>query len=410
MKRSIQFLSLIALVSLVVVGCKPSGSGSNGATGGQPMAGGRAMPDGEGNKYESGDIKLGLIASLTGELQPWGEDSKRGVELAVEEFNKAGGLDGKMVRLIVEDSASKPESGKSATQKLIGEDGVLAVIGEVSSGITIQAADVAQETGVPLVAVGATRVDLTEKGAAIFRACFTDNFQGAAMARFAYDDLGLRNVAVMTDKKQPYSVGLSDVFKKAFVSFGGKIATEEFYEQGNIDFKAQLTNIKSVNPDGLFCSGYFNEVGPIARQRESIGLNVPMIGGDGWDSTQLIASGGTGILGGYFLNHYHNSDQRKEVQDFVRNFRAKYKQPPATAMGALGYDAALITLDALKRAKSLDSRALMIAIQETKGLKGVSGDLTIGEDGNAQKPAHVLKVEKDGFVHYKQIPFFVFKE
>ncbi len=402
--------SLISATILVLAtGCNSGGSGGpgNNIT---PSAAGRVMPDKEGNVATGDTIKIGLIASLTGELQPWGEDSKRGVELAVEEFNKAGGLDGKPVQLLVEDSASKPESGKSATQKLIGEDQVVAVLGEVSSGITIQAADVCQETGVPLVAVGATRVDLTQKGAAVFRACFTDNFQGAAMAKFAYEDLGLRNVAVLTDKKQPYSVGLSDVFKKAFESFGGKIATEEFYEQGNIDFKAQLTNIKSVSPDGLFCSGYFNEVGPIARQRESIGLNVPMIGGDGWDSTQLIASGGTGILGGYFLNHYHNSDQRQEVQDFVTKFQAKYKQPPATAMGALGYDAALIVLDALKRAESLNSRALMNAIQSTKGLKGVSGDLSIGEDGNAQKPAHVLKVEKDGFTHHKQIPFFVFKE
>lgn len=386
----------------------PTGPGTSAT---DTSGGARTMPTAEGNKYSGdGPIKIGMIASLTGDQQPWGVDSQKGAQLAVDEFNAAGGLNGKSVELLVEDTASKPESGKRATEKLVGDDKVLAIVGEVASGITIQAADVCQEQAVPLVAVGATRVDITQKGGAIFRACFTDNFQGAAMAKYAYEDLGLHNVAVMTDRKLPYSTGLSDVFKRAFDSFGGKIVTEEFYESGgNVDFKAQLTNIKAKNPEGLFCSGYFTEVGPIARQREQVGLNVPMFGGDGWDSTKLIDSGGTGIIGSFFLNHYHNSEQREEVQNFVKKFQAKYSQPPATAMGALGYDATLIVLDALKRSAGLDSKSLITAISETKDLKGVSGNLTIGPDGNAQKPALVLKVEKTGFKPVKQIEFFTFK-
>lgn len=416
------YLATLAAVLLGVglAGCN-GGGGDNGGTAGSGGENGsgytptrtttRPASPGEGNKVEGDTIKLGLIASLSGDNQPWGEDSKNGAMLAVEEFNAAGGLDGKKVELIAEDTASKPEGGKSATEKLVGEDKVLAVIGEVSSGITIPSAQVCQENGVPIVAVGATRVDVTEKGAAIFRACFTDNFQGAALAKYAYDDLKLRNVALMTDRKQAYSVGLSDMFKEAFTSYGGKIATEEFYEGGgNMDFKAQLTNIKSKNPDGLFCSGYFTEVGPIARQREQVGLNVPMLGGDGWDSTQLIASGGTGIIGGYFLNHYHNSEQRPEVQEFVKKFQDKYGHPPATAMGALGYDATNVVLTALKASKAMDSKTLIGAIQSVTDMKGVSGTITIGEDGNAQKPALVLQVGKEGFTPVKQIPFFVFPE
>lgn len=410
------FSAVMALSLVACSGCSGGGGTDNpapsdgGAAGGTAAAPGRELPTAEGNKAEGDTIKIGLISSLSGDNQPWGEDSKNGAQLAVDEFNAAGGLNGKMIELKVEDTASKPESGKSATEKLVGEDKVLAVIGEVASGITIPAAQVCQENSVPIVAVGATRVDITQKGGAIFRACFTDNFQGAAMAKFAYEDLKLRNVAVMTDRKLPYSTGLSDVFKEAFESFGGKIATEEFYESGgNMDFKAQLTNIKSKNPDGMFCSGYFTEVGPIARQREQVGLNVPMFGGDGWDSTQLINSGGTGIQGQYFLNHYHNSEQRAEVQDFVKKFQAKYNHPPATAMGALGYDATNVVLTALKASGATDSKSLISAIAAVKEMKGVSGSITIGADGNAQKPALVLQVGKTEFKPVKQIPFFVFE-
>lgn len=410
----ISYLTILSsglLAAAFLTGC---GSGDNstggGSGGGNGAAAGttRTMPTKDGNTADGDVLKIGMIASLNGENQPWGVDSKKGAELAIEEF-RAANPDMK-VELIVEDTNSKPEGGKSAAEKLVGDDRVLAIIGEVASGVTIPAADVCQENGVPIVAVGATRVDITQKGAAVFRACFTDNFQGAAMAKYAYDDLGLRNVAIFTDRKIPYSTGLSDVFTQAFESFGGKIAIEEFYEGGNFDFKAQLTKIKESNPDGLFCSGYFTEVGPIARQREQIGLNVPMFGGDGWDSTKLIDSGGTGITGGHFLNHYHNSEDRPEVKDFVAKFKAKFGQEPATAMGALGYDAMNVVLTALKASGAKDSKTLIGAIQAVKDMKGVSGNITMGPDGNAQKPALVLKVEKTGFVPVKQIPFFVFEE
>ncbi|MGI8923273.1 MAG: ABC transporter substrate-binding protein [Fimbriimonadales bacterium] len=405
MNQRLLLLSFAALIAATAIsGCKTE-SGEK-----PPTLAERELPTAQGNKQEGDTIKIGVIASLNGEQQPWGIDSQRGSQLAVDQFNEAGGIDGKKVQLIIEDTGSKPEGGKSATEKLVGKDHVLAVVGEVASGITLPAADVCQENGVPLVAVGATRVDLTEKGGAIFRACFTDNFQGAAMAKFAYEDLKLRNVAILTDRKLPYSTGLSEVFIKAFKSFGGQVATEEQYESGTVDFTAQLTNIKAKKPDGLFCSGYFTEIGPIARQRQTVGLgDIPMFGGDGWDSTTLIEAGGAGVIGSYFLNHYHNSEKRAEVQDFVTNFKAKYGAEPATAMGALAYDATGVVLDALKRASSLDSKALITTISETKDFKGVSGNITIGADGNAEKPALVLRIEKTGFVAHKQIPFFRFE-
>jgi len=423
MKKSL-FLSALAVLA---VGCGCNGgstssgesTGTTGATTGTTTSGGttggatalvgRDAPTAPGNTADGDTIKVGLIASLNGEQQPWGLDSKNGAQLAVDEINAAGGINGKKVDLIVEDTGSKPEGGKSATEKLVSEDKVVCVLGEVASGITLPAAQVCQEAGVPLIAIGATRVDVTQQGGAIFRVCYTDDFQGAAMAKFAYEDLKLRNVAILTDRKLPYSTGLSDVFTKAFTKLGGKIATEEKYESGNIDFKAQLTNIKAKNPDGLFCSGYFTEVGPIARQRQALGLNVPMFGGDGWDSKDLLNSGGDGIINGYFANHYHKSENRPEVKKFVDDYKAKFGSDAGTAMAALSYDAANVCFDSLKRSKALDSKSLIEAIGGTKDFKGVSGSITIGPDGNAQKPTLVLKVEKDGFVPFKTIPYFEFK-
>lgn len=407
-------LSALA-ATLLGAGCNGGGaatgttSGNANTTGGEATLVGREMPSAPGNTASGDTIKIGLIASLNGEQQPWGLDSKNGTELAVEEINAAGGIQGKKIELIVEDTGSKPEGGKSATEKLVSEDQVLCVLGEVASGITLPAAQVCQENGVPIIAIGATRVDVTQQGGATFRVCYTDDFQGAAMAKYAYEDLKLRKVAIMTDRKLPYSTGLSDVFARAFKSLGGEIVAEEKYESGNIDFKAQLTNIKDKNPDGLFCSGYFTEVGPIARQRQSLGLNVPMLGGDGWDSKDLLDSGGEGIIGGFFANHYHISESRPEVANFVANYKKKFGSDAGTAMAALSYDAANVCFEALKNAKALDSKSLIEAIQAIKDFKGVSGNITIGADGNAQKPALVLKVNKDGFMPVKQIPFFEFK-
>jgi len=414
-------LAALATLTIGMVGCSGGGTDTSSSSTGSTTSTtsgpnttaetlpGREMPTAAGNAVEGDTIKVGLIASLNGEQQPWGLDSKNGAQLAVDEINAAGGINGKKIDLIVEDTGSKPEGGKSATEKLVSEDKVVCVLGEVASGITLPAAQVCQENAVPIIAIGATRVDVTQQGGASFRVCYTDDFQGAAMAKYAYEDLKLRNVAILTDRKLPYSTGLSEVFTKAFTGMGGKIVAEEKYESGNIDFKAQLTNIKAKNPDGLFCSGYFTEVGPIARQRQALGLNVPMFGGDGWDSKDLLDSGGEGIVGGFFANHYHKSEDRPEVKKFVDAYKAKYGSDAGTAMAALSYDAANVCFDSLKRAKALDSKSLIEAIGQTADFKGVSGSITIGPDGNARKPALILKVEKTGFVPVKQIPWFEFK-
>ena len=368
-------LGLAALVVGVL-----AGSGCNGGSGDTKTGenGSSAPP-----VAAADGIPIGLVASQNGDLKPWGEDSVKGAQLAVEEFNAAGGVDGKKVNLVIADSASKPEIGKSAAEKLISTDKVIGILGEVASGITAQMGQVATEKGIPLIAVGATKTTLTEGKPNMFRVCYTDAFQGPVMAKFAYE-------------QRAEIIGLVDIF-------GGKIVDEEFYETGQTQFQGQLTNLKAKNPDGLFMSGYFNETGPLARQAKEAGLNVKMLGGDGWDSSEILTTGGDAILGSFFCNHYNNKEDRPEVKDFLAKWAKKYDgSVPATTMGALAYDATALMCDALKRAKSKDAKGLQDAIEDTVGFKGVSGAITLkGKHGNPPKRALVVQLTKDGQVFAK---------
>lgn len=367
-----------------------------GCTGGEKTASTSAGTSGTDTPTASGDtIKIGIVAPVTGDNKPWGDDSLAGAKMAVAEFNAAGGVNGKQVELLQGDSASRPEPAKSAAEKLLS-DGVIAIVGEVSSGNTMQIADAASSKGVPVVAVGATRTDLTDGKDNVFRVCYTDDFQGPVMAKFAYDKLGKRKVAILTDVKLPYSQGLSASFKKEFMALGGQVVAEESYEQGQSQFSGQLTAIKAKNPDVIFCSGYFTEVGPIAQQARAAGIakSVPMLGGDGWDSDQILTSGGDAILGSYFCNHYNNKDNRPQVTTFLDKWHKEFNgKDPGTTMAALGYDATALTLDALKRASEPTATALAKAIDETENYAGVSGDITLkGMHGNPAKRAIIVEV------------------
>lgn len=394
-----------AVVAAVAVfasfGCGDTGS-TPSASGGTDTNGGKTASTEwkDGSSVPNG-IPIGLVASENGELKPWGEDSVKGARLAVTEYN-ATAPEGKKVNLLIEDSNSKPEAGKSATEKLISQDKAICILGEVASGITAQMGQASEEKGVPDIAIGATRTDLTNNHPDMFRVCYTDAFQGPVMAKFAYEELGLRNVALITDKKQPYSTGLSDSFRAYFTKLGGKIADEQFYESGQTQFQGQLTNLKSKNPDGLFMSGYFNETGPLARQAKDAGLNVKMLGGDGWDSSEILNSGGDAILGSYFCNHYNNKEDRPEVKEFLTKWDTAFHGVPGTTMGALAYDAAKLACDAISRAKTPDAKAVRDAIEDTSDFKGVSGNITLkGKHGNPPKRALVVQLTKDGQVFAK---------
>ena len=357
-----------------------------------------AAPD-TGVKVEGDTIKIGLVAAKNGDQRPWGYDSEIGVNIAAAEINAAGGINGKKVQILVGDSGSTPEGGKSAAEKLVSDGGV-SILGEVASGTTALVQQVAFPKGIPVVTIGSTRVDLTESGDNFFRVCYNDNFQGEVMAKFAFNGLGLKKVGVMTDNKQPYSQGLSKTFIEAFKKLGGEIVGEEKYETGQANFSGQVANLQKLNPDGLFLSGYFTEVGAIAKAVRGAGMkDVKLLGGDGWDSESLISAGGDAIVGGYFANHFIKTEDRAEIKNFLSKWRAKNNnQDPGTTMGPLAYDAAVMTFEAMKRCKELTAKNIAAELENTEHFHGVTGDITLkGQGGNPKKDAIVVEVTKTGW-------------
>jgi branched-chain amino acid transport system substrate-binding protein len=216
------------------------------------------------------------------------------------------------------------------------------------------------------------------------------------MAKFATERLKAKRVAILTDVKNDYSVGLAKYFKETFEGKGGKIVANQSYSAGDIDFKSQLTSIRSTNPDAVFVPGYYTEVGLIARQARQMGLKVPLLGGDGWDSPKLTEIGGEAMNGHYFSNHYSQEDTSPRVQDFIGRYKAAYSESP-DAMAALGYDATLILVEAMERASDLTPSKIRDEISKTSGFKGVTGLITLNSQRNAVKSAVVLKVEAGQF-------------
>lgn len=338
------------------------------------------------------EIVIGEYASMTGGTATFGQSSHRGAALATEEINAAGGLLGKKIRLVTEDDQSRPEEAKTAVLKLIKQNQVTAIIGEVASSRSLAAAPECQKNKIPMISPASTNPKVTEIGDYIFRTCFVDSFQGEGMAKFAREKLGLSKVAVLKDVKNDYSVGLADFFEKTFKAIGGEIVGVESYSEGDIDFRAQLTSIKGKNPDGIFVPGYYTEVGLIARQARELGITVPMMGGDGWDSAKTLEIGGAAVNGCYFSNHYAVDDPDPKIQGFIQKFKVKYGETP-DAMAVLGYDAASLLYDAIKRAGSEDPTKIRDALAATKDFAAISGALTMDASRNAKKKLVILKID-----------------
>jgi branched-chain amino acid transport system substrate-binding protein len=357
-----------------------------------------ALTSCSGDQGQADEILIGEYGSLTGTTATFGISTMNGIEMALDEVNQSGGLLGKTVRVIVEDDQGRPEEAITVVTKLITRNRVVALLGEVASSRTLAAAPVAQQWGIPMVSPSSTNPAVTEVGDFIFRVCFIDPFQGLVMAKFAAQSLQLKDVAVLRDIKNDYSVGLADVFVENFRTLGGTIVADEGYSEGDTDFSAQLTSIRARRPKAIFVPGYYTEVGLIARQAKSLGIEVPLLGGDGWDSPSLIEIGGAALEGSYFSNHYSVDDPSPAIQKFVGDYRARYGATP-DALAGLGYDAAQILFDAIRRAGSADPTAIRDALAQTKDFAGVTGVTTLDENRNAVKPAVVLQV-KDGKLAY----------
>ncbi|HEY7114119.1 MAG TPA: ABC transporter substrate-binding protein [Thermoanaerobaculia bacterium] len=344
-------------------------------------------------KRGSGDeIPVGEYGSLTGTTATFGQSTDNAVKMAFEEINAAGGVLGKKLKLYVEDDQSKPEEAATAATKLVNQNHVVALIGEVASSRSLAAAPIAQAAQVPMVSPSSTNPRVTQVGDYIFRVCLIDPFQGAVMAKFAHDSLKLKRVAILVDVRNDYSVGLQTFFRQRFKQLGGEIVAEQSYSEGDSDFHAQLTQIKAANPEGIYVPGYYTEVGTIARQARELGITAPLMGGDGWDSPKLWEIGGEAMNGCYFSNHYSTDDPSPVVQKFVTEYKKRYGKLP-DALAALGYDAAKILADAMTRAGSTDGTKVRDALAQTKDFVGVTGTITINKERNAVKPAVILKVD-----------------
>jgi branched-chain amino acid transport system substrate-binding protein len=351
-------------------------------------------------KQEPG-IPVGQFASLTGGQASFGQSTDKGVQLALAEINAAGGVLGQPLRIITKDNQSKPGETSTAVRELITRNKVVALIGEVASGRSLEAAPIAQRSGIPMISPASTNEKVTETGDHIFRVCFIDPFQGTVCAKFSRK-LGFKKAAIITDVSKDYSLGLAKSFKQEFTANGGVITGEQSYSGGDKDFSAQLTAIKADNPQVIFLPAYYTEAPLIIRQARQLGITVPFIGGDGWDSPELVGVGGSSVEGCYFSNHFSDQSKDPRVVAFVDAYRTKYNGEP-DAMVALGYDSVYLLADAMKRAGTTDPAKVNAAIAATKDFPGVTGKITLDSHRNPTKPAVMLQVKDGKFAYVETI-------
>ena len=349
----------------------------------------------------SGDaIKIGINLELTGGVASYGTSEKAGIDLAVEEINAAGGVDGKQLELVTVDNKSDPAEATSAALKLIDKDKVVAIIGAATSGATVAQADIANSKEIPIISPSGTSPTVTVKDDGsvnefVFRTSFIDPFQGTVAANFAANELKVKTAAIYSDNSSDYSKGLAASFKKDFEAAGGKVISEESYIAKDSDFRSVLTSIKAANPEFIFIPGYYEEVGLIIKQAREMGIDVPLMGADGWDSPTLLELAGADALNNTFTtNHYSSEDTDGIIQDFNDKFEAKYNKSP-DAFNALGYDTVYLLVNAIERAGEVNSVKIKDALAATDKLELVTGLYSVDENHHPVKAATILEY-KDG--------------
>jgi branched-chain amino acid transport system substrate-binding protein len=389
--RSVRAIS-VAVSLLTLVACEQKKEAPPAPTG-QAVA--------PGAPTAGATILVGHVASLTGNEATFGDSTDKGIHLAIDEVNAKGGIKGKQLQVKTYDDQGKPEEAAIASSRLVLQDKISVLLGEVASSRSLAMAPIADQNKVPMITPSSTNPRVTKDAGKtrpyVFRVCFIDPFQGTVMAKFA-SGKGIKKVAVLRDVGNDYSVGLADYFLSKYKELGGKIVDDQSYKAGDQDFKAQLTAIKAKGPEAIYVPGYYTDVALIARQARELGIKVPLMGGDGWDSPKLFEIGGKALEGSFFSNHYSYEDPSPRIQDFVKKYKERFGAIP-DGLAATGYDAARIAFDAMNRAKDTSGEALRDAIEQTKGFEGVTGIISIDADHNAVKSAVVLEI-KSGAGHY----------
>lgn len=384
-------IAAFAAIAGFGAGCDKLGGGKGKGSGSGSGSSGSSGSSGVAPVADTGPIKIGHYASLTGSEATFGVSTDHGVILAMEERNAAGGVKGRKIELKTLDDASKSSEAGNVVQRLISEDKVVALIGEVASGSSLAGGKVAQQQGVPMISPSSTNKKVTEGRDMVSRVCFLDEFQGYVVAKFAKDQK-FDKVAVLFDQAAPYSKGLAETFKTEFEALKGTITTSQAYTAGDPDVSAQLQSIKTSGAQAVFLPGYYTDVGNIVNQARKLGITAPFLGGDGWDSSKLAEIGGAAIEGSYYSNHYSFDEARPEVKDFVSKFEKRWKETP-DGLAALGYDAARVLFDAMDKAPSLGGKDLATTIAATKDFPGVTGKITLDANRDAQKQAVVVQMK-----------------
>lgn len=368
----------VALVALVAVGC---------------------------NKGNADDqtVTVGAYFSLSGSDSTFGIDSKEGIDMATDEVNAAGGIKSKKVRVLFEDDKSNAQEASNKVHQLIDRDKVIALLGEVASSRSKAGGLVANTKHIPMVTPSSTNVEVTQGREYVFRACFTDDLQGKSAAGFAIDKLGKKKLAILYVAQDSYSSGLAASFRDVAKKLGAAIVADKGYQKGETNFTTYLNEIKAAGPELIFVPNYYNDMVPIARQAAAVGISGTMfLGGDGWDSEDLLKGAASELEGAYFTNHYAPDVPWPNSQKFVAAYRAKFQREPSS-LAAQAYDAARLLYDAMSRATGLAPDAIKDALAATKGFQGATGTINIDADRNAEKPVVVVQIKNGKFTYFSTI-------
>lgn len=378
MKRQLLIALSVLLVTALFIGCTGPGAGSDD------------------------EIRIGVNYELSGGVATYGQSSVDGIELAIKQVNEAGGIDGKKITLIKYDNKSEPQEATTLANKLIEQDKVVAILGPATSGSFMSQIPVAEKSKVPVASGSATADEVTVDESGVkeyaFRICFNDSYQGTGMATYALNNLSKQKAVIIMDNSSDYGKGLAENFEKTFTDGGGTIVAKESFVSGDTDFNAILTSIKGDDFDVIFLPGYYEEAGLIIKQARNLGIDVPVLGADGFDSPELLELAGADALNDiYFSNHYSSLDEDPLVVQFIEDFNEEYGREP-DAFNALGYDLAMFVVDGLKRAGKVDREALKDALASTEDFAGVTGSFSIDENHNPVKAIVVINL-KDGKQH-----------
>ncbi len=373
---------LAALMALAMLGafsgCSNTGDGGS-ASGGS----------------DSDTIRIGGLAPLTGDAASYGVAVNNAIQMAVEDINANGGIDGKQIKYIYYDEKGDTTEATNAYNKLVQDDKVVAIIGDVTTKPTLAVAQTSQQDNIPIITATATAAEVTLTGPNIFRACFTDPFQGELMASYASEKLGATKVAVLSDMADDYSSGIAEAFVAKAEELGMQVVADEKYQDGDVDFKSQLTNIKGQNPDVLFLPVYYEDLRLISAQAKEVGVTAQLCGADGWDSVLTDNFDSSVLNGGVFCSQYSTESTDERVQSFISAYKEKYEMDP-NMFAVLAYDATNMMAQAISDAGSTDSQAIIDAMAALE-YDGLTGHMTFDEDRNPKKSAVIVSIQDNAY-------------